>query len=384
MSTVLPPVTGGIMADIINWVRRIIKSPSAQAISNAIIGDYVNRFITYDLAERIQLLELRRQYTFETIPNIFQYQAPYTQDTTNNWPGNPTPPPFNNNPSPPQNQTIIPIYQNFLPPMYADGIQMGYYQSHEQFYKIFPELVLNEFPVQGQGTGIASIYNLNIGKSPVLRGFIDDLGNLLPYVFITAQGQNGGLQYVVDSGYVDTNGLGILVQTDETFQNIIGPNLVGTPPSSGGSGLINYLTGEITNLSFISIIPTTVFIEVQTTPYSAGFPRCCLFYNNIFKLYPVPDRAYKIQIDAYVTPSVFFNTQNSVAFAYMSEFIARGTAQKILSDNGDWEQFDRYEPLFRQQENFVLRRSDRQRAVIRTPTIFSSQTSTNAWIYTQY
>jgi hypothetical protein len=110
----------------------------------------------------------------------------------------------------------------------------------------------------------------------------------------------------------------------------------------------------------------------------------CLFFNNIFSLYPVPSRAYKIQVNAYVTPAVFFDSTGSVPFAYMSEYIARGAARKILADSGDMEQLNQMEAFFREQENLVLRRSDRQRAVERTPTIFSAQTGNNGWLFTQY
>jgi hypothetical protein len=350
-------------------------------ISDSVIADYVNRFYTYDLPERIQLLELKRQYTFETIPNIFEYQAPFTTLTTPSFPANPTPPPFITNPSPSQSQTVVPIYNLFTAPVYADGIEMGWYQSPDQFYKVFPELVLNEFPLQGNGT--TGPYSINFGRAPILRAFIDDLGNLLPYVYITAVDAAGSQQYIVDSGYVDSSGQGILIQTDATFQNITGSPLLGTPPSSGGAGIVDYINGTAT-FTFSTSVSSGINIESQTSPYSAGFPRICLFFNNIFKLYPVPDRAYKIQCNAYVSPTVFFNTSGSVPFAYMSEYIARGAARKILSDTGDYEQMQFYEPLFREQENLVLRRSDRQRSTQRTPTIFSSQTSSNPFIYTQY
>ena len=379
MSSVLSPVTGGIFSDMINWVRRIIKSPSAQSISNQTISDYINRFVAYDMPERIQLLEFRRQYTFETVPNIFEYQAPYTSASTPNFPFNPSPPPFINIPNTAQNQTLIPLYQNFLQPVYCDGVEIGYYQSNDQFYKVFPELVLNEFPIQGDGT--AGPYTITFGRMPILRAFIDDLGNLLSYVYITATEANGIQQIIVDSGYVDSNGFGLLIQVDSSLQNIVGPNLVGNPPSSGGSGTVDYVNGTAT-FTFSSPVTSGINIQTQTSPYSSGTPRICLFFNNIFKLYPVPSRAFKIQIDAYITPSVFFNTSNAAPFAYMSEYIARGAAQKILSDNGDWEQWQMYEPLFRQQENFVLRRSDRQRMTQRTPTLFASQTGANPYLYT--
>ena len=382
MSTVLPPVGGGIFSDIITWVRRLIKSPSAQSISDVVIGDYINRFVTYDMPERIQLFELKRQYTFETIENVFEYQAPFTTSATGNFPFNNNPPPFLETPPATQNQTVMPIYQMFRTPIYCDGVEMGWYQSNDQFYKVFPEFVNNEFPIQGDGT--TGPFTVSFGRNPILQGFIDDLGSLLPYVFITAFDAAGNRQYIVDSSFKNSSGQGILIQTDSTFQNIIGANLTGGyPPTGGGSGTVDYVNGTAT-FSFASAVPNGSNIETQTSPFSAGFPRICLFFNNIFKLYPVPDRSYKIQVDAHVTPSVFFNTTSAIPFAYMSEYLARGAARKILSDQGDYDQMQFYEPLFREQENLVLRRTSRQNSTQRTPTIFSAQTNTNPFTYAQY
>ncbi len=381
MSTALPQVGGGILSDIINWVRRIIKSSNASSISNQTIADYINRFYVYDMPERIQLLELKRQYTFETIPNIYQYQAPFTTRTTPVFPANANPPPFITNPNPPQNQTVMPVYQNFMPPIYCDGVEIGWLQSVDQFYKIFPEFVNNEQPLLGDAT--PGPVTTVPGQSPILRAFIDDIGNLKPYVYITAFNENGDMMYIVDTPYRDTTGLGILIQTDSTFQNIIGPILTGSPPNDGGSGRVDYETGAVT-FTFNANVADQTPIELQTSPFSPGVPRMCLFFNNIFSLYPVPSRAYKIQVNAYVTPAVFFDSTGSVPFAYMSEYIARGAARKILADSGDMEQLNQMEAFFREQENLVLRRSDRQRAVERTPTIFSAQTGNNGWLYTQY
>lgn len=381
MSTALPQVSGGILSDIIIWIRRLLKSPSTQSISDAIIADYINRFYSYDMPERIQLFELKRQYTFETIPNIFEYMAPFTQATTPIFNVNNNPPPFIENPIPPQAQTVMPIYQMFEQPIYCDGVLMGWYQSNQQFYNVFPEFVNNEVPLLGNGT--TGPFTVNFGRNPVLRGFIDDLGNLQPYVYITTVNTAGQQQYIVDSGYTNTSGQGLLIQTDSTFQNIIGPPLIGSPPTSGGSGTVDYINGTAT-FTFNSVAISGANINVQTSPFSAGFPRICLFFNNVFKLYPVPDRAYKIQCDAYLTPTVFFNTSASIPFAYMSEYLARGAARKILSDMGDYDQFQFYEPLFREQENLVLRRTSRQKSTIRTPTIFSSQTGQNPYVLTQY
>jgi hypothetical protein len=55
----------------------------------------------------------------------------------------------------------------------------------------------------------------------------------------------------------------------------------------------------------------------------------------------------------------------------MCEYIARGAARKILADTGDTEQFMFYEPLFKEQETLVWKRSQRQFTATRTCTIFS-------------
>ena len=75
--TALNPTPGTVYSDIETWVRRIIKAPSSLSITSQTIGDYVNRFYTYDAPARLQLFEMKRQYVFETLANIFQYQFPY-------------------------------------------------------------------------------------------------------------------------------------------------------------------------------------------------------------------------------------------------------------------------------------------------------------------
>ncbi len=354
MSALNTPVPGGVFSDIEQWVRRIIKAPSTQSITSKTIGDYVNRFYVYEAPERLQLFELKRQYTFETVPNIFEYQFPY------------------------QN------YQMLLPPVYVDGVQIGFFQSNDQFYKMYPELVLNEQPIQGDGS--TGPYTLTVAKSPILRAFVDDLGNLLPYVYITYTDINGFTHYMVDSGYVSSTdaNLGILIETDATFQKNIGtPLAINNNTAIGGNGTVNYTTGVCT-FTTVSGVKSGTKINTQSSPYSSGTPRICLFFNNVIKLYPVPDKTYKVQIDTYITPAQFLATNSALQFAYMAEWIARGAARKILSDNADMDQFNFYEPLFREQEALVLRRTNRQNSNMRTPTIFSGVTGQNPYIYTQY
>ncbi len=146
--------------------------------------------------------------------------------------------------------------------------------------------------------------------------------------------------------------------------------------TSGGTAssiqnLVNYLTGQVYQLFFPVPIPAGVDINAQAYFFQTGLPRAILIYNNVITLRSPPDRQYLVEIEAYLSPAAFLNSSDAVPFAYMSEYIARGAARKILADTGDVEQFQFYEPFFREQEMLVWKRSQRQWTSTRTTTIYS-------------
>jgi hypothetical protein len=135
--------------------------------------------------------------------------------------------------------------------------------------------------------------------------------------------------------------------------------------------VINYLTGIATNVFFPSSIPSGANINAQCYYFNTGLPRGILYYNNVITLRVPPSQQWLVELDAYLTPAAFLTTSAAVPFGYMSEYIARGAARKILSDTGDVDQFNFYEPLFREQELLVWKRSQRQWTSTRTQTIYS-------------
>jgi hypothetical protein len=139
---------------------------------------------------------------------------------------------------------------------------------------------------------------------------------------------------------------------------------------SSFANYINYFTG-VGNVTFQTPPAAGAAISAQAFLFQCGLPRGVLFNNNTLTFRSPPDRQYLVEIDAYLTPAGFLSTTAAIPFAYMSEYIARGAARKILSDTGDWEQFDRYEPLFLEQEILVWKRSQRQFTSERTQTIYS-------------
>jgi hypothetical protein len=190
-------------------------------------------------------------------------------------------------------------------------------------------------------------------------------------VYFTATDVDGNNIVVSDSGIflggnTSSDLYGVLIAPGQPPYG----NAVLTGGYSTTSNTVNYATG-VANITFPSNIPAGNPINVQCNFYQQGLPRAVLFYDNVLQLRNPPDTQYQISLDAYLSPAAFLTTSDAVQFAYMSEYIARGAARKILADTGDIEQFQFYEPFFIEQETLVWKRSQRQFTSTRTQTIFS-------------
>ena len=370
-----------------------MKTPSNSLLSDNLIIDYINRFLLMDVSARIQIFDLKTKYQFQTTPGWDRYNMPLYDIQTE-----------------PGNQTIasFPVYQGFTGPAYINGIQVAFQTQKQVFYNAYPNVVQN-MQVVAQGDGTAGPYTLNFPIGPnqssplnpplngLIRGHVDITGiigtgaNVDPptanttatfqtlltkipttsvdsAVFITATAADGTNIIVQDSGVFLTGNMnyGLLMEPGNApFGNTV---------LSGGysttANTVNYLQGTAT-VTFNQAVPVGSNINVQCFFFQSGLPRGILFYNNVLTFRTPPALQYLVELDAFLTPAAFLNTSSAIPFGYMAEYIARGAARKLLSDTGDWEQFDRYEPLFREQENLVHIRSQRQWTSTRTETIYS-------------
>jgi hypothetical protein len=366
-----------LISDIVTYVRRIIKSGSNQSISDSLIVDYINRFCIMDLSARIELFDYQTRYIFQTVPNVDQYNIPYyTLQTTDTDLGSTEIYPY-------------PMYQQFQSPCYVNGMQVPFTILRQSYYGAYPNWVQwNNNQYFGDG-GVT--YTFTLPYKQMLRAHIDVIGefkalnnpspantvnysipfsSINPGITISALDATNTPVTVYDSGQFLTSNrnLGLLrgdiLQQWSTTQNSV-----------------NYDTGEI-NVTFSSAIPSQNQINIQSYYYQTGRPTQILFYNNVITLRSPPDTNYLVDLTATLTPAAFLSTSDALAFGYMAEYIARGAARKILSDTGDIEQFNFYEPLFREQESLVHIRSQRQITSTRAPTIFSEfngYTNTLPW-----
>lgn len=407
------------LSDVITYVRRIIKSPSNAVISDNLIVDYINRFWLMDVDARMQLFDLKTKYQFQTVPGVDQYNMPLYSIQSENVGVSPA---YINGVSQSQDIGMYPVYQGFLAPAYINGVQVSFQTQKNAFFNAWPNIVQYN-QVVGTGNGTAGPYTLSfpiIGppSTPpnpplqgLLRGHIDITGiistgvnvdpplvsnaeivaldpfiqdvpvtSVLPSVYFTSIGPDGSSVVISDSGqFLDTNvNYGLLMQP--------GPAPFGNLPLAGGTGpfysttqnTINYFTGVATNVYFPVTIAEGENIIGQCYYFQTGLPRGILYYNNTLTLRSPPDRQYLVEIDAYLSPCAFFSTSAALPFGYMAEYIARGAARKLLSDTGDVEQFMFYEPLFKEQELLVWKRSQRQWTSTRTETLYS-QGAGNGW-----
>jgi hypothetical protein len=385
-----------LLSDIITYVRRIVKSPSNAQLSDNLIIDYINRFWLLDVDARVQLFDFKTKYQFQTTPGIDQYNMPlYSVQTEQGS----------------QSIASFPVYQGFMDPCFVNGIQVPFYSSHANFWNLWPNYIQPLNPV-AIGDGSSSLFTFSLPFFPAIPGHLDisgiiaaqgGLGTIIdpwftsafpltttgninipttsfyPGVYITYQNGDGSNTVITDSGVFLSTGTntqlyGLLMQSGAApFGNVPLSNNVYTTTLN----TVNYQTGIIT-VQFPTVPPAGVQIQCQCYFYEQGIPRAILFNNNCLTIRPPPNISYLIEMDAYLTPAAFLTSSSAFAFGYMTEYIARGAARKLLSDTGDIEQFQFYEPLFREQETLVWKRSQRQFTSSRTGTIFSeSQGQTN-------
>lgn len=415
-----------LLADIITYVRRIIKSPSNASITDNLIIDYINRFYISDVDARMQLFDLKTTYVFQTQPGVDQYNMPmYTVQAQPVNPPNSYVGPIG----------MYPVYQGFLGPARINGIDVAFSTERDSFFTSWWNIA-QQFNIVAKGDGTAGPYDLTFPISPdninypnpinppinsLLRGHIDLLGIMayfnqentyqdpplitttqinaanpkfvqcvpvtssIPQVYITSLDATGKNVVVQDSGlFLEENvNFGLLIEPGKAPNGNLPLTSSVAPNYSPTTNTVDYLRGKA-NVTFPVAIPLGNNINVKCVFYQTGLPRALLYYNNIIYLRNPPDNQYTVELTAYLSPAAFLNSSQSIQFGYMCEYLARGAARKIMSDTGDIEQFQFYEPLFKEQELLVWKRSQRQFTSTRTQTIYSQGHNNGNGNYNNY
>lgn len=311
-----------------NKVRLLTGSPNVNTLTNGQIDEYINTYYLYDMPEQLRLFNLKVEYEFYTQPDVDAYVFPS---------------------NPPDTEDGPPGYLTVGPPSFIAGYQSFWTQSQDQFFRMYPQL---EF-IEELGTGSIAIgagpYNLAFTNIPMLRGYSSPgTTTILSQVLVTGVDATGGNQVARD------NGAGGWI--DEAGDPL--------------TGAIDYVTG-IGEITFSN--PITGVINGQNIPYVAARPQGLLFFNDTFFLRPVPDQTYKVQLDAYRTPTALLADGENPQLNEWWQYLAFGASKKVFEDRLDVDGLAKIMPLLDEQQRLVLRRTIVQLTNERTATIYTEQ-----------
>jgi hypothetical protein len=103
-------------------------------------------------------------------------------------------------------------------------------------------------------------------------------------------------------------------------------------------------------------------------------PQAVLYYQDTFTLRPVPDQPYRVNLEAYITPTVLLDNDVAPDIQQWWQYIAYGAAKKIFEDRMDLDSVQQIMPEYKKQEQLVIRKTIVQYTNERTATVYTEQT----------
>lgn len=326
-------------------VRRLTRSLSPAQITDAQIDEYINTFVLYDFPEHLRLANLRETFSFYTTPYVDTY------DTNDSQPNSPLYD-FKNR------------YITVHPPVFIAGYQSWFCESRTSFFGVYPQInSIAQTSATGDGNvGQAITFTINTQQANT-AGVSITTCLLRNNVVITTVDANQNALTLIDEPQPNTAILG----------NLKEPNYPAT------LGTINYLTGvvNIPNGFNRNGNPAAALagapIYSETVLVSPSLPQAVLFYDGKFVVRPVPDKAYKINMEVYVQPTAFLSNTQNPKLSEWWQFIAYGSSIKIFQDRQDYESVKAVMPEFTNQMDLIQRRTIVQQTSQRSPTIYTEQ-----------
>jgi len=307
-------------------VRRLTRSPSSSQLTDAQIDDYVNTFVLYDFPE----FTVDNKLVFFLMPNVDQYG-------TNEENGDDPLYNFKN------------VYLSVSKPVYVAGEEIAFSQSREPFFRQYPQTELLESV--GTGDNVTTAFAGTLSTVPVLARTVS---------FSSIDDDGSGI-VISDVPIVD-GVTGIITTTGDLTE----------PDSDVSVGVINYLTG-VYAFTFPVAPGTGEDVVAQTYRYAAAKPRAVLFEDRVFTFRPVPDKTYRVEIDAFKRPTELLDGTDEPDIAQWWQYISYGASKKVFEDRMDVESVQAISPEFFRQRSLVLQRLVVQQSSERTATIYTER-----------
>jgi hypothetical protein len=280
---------------------------------------------TRQLSGRLSVSELSNQQVDDEINWYFQFEFPAEVKLNRNY----TLHEFNTSAGI-QDYAFPANFTNFVPAATIDRRELLFFQNPDKFYKDNPENVSRFSTWTGDGATVA-FSNTYANNVPILAGsvIVDDT------VEVFTDTDNG-------------DGTGTLTG-DKT-----------------GTGSINYTTGVL-SVTFNTAPVNNQVIQASFIQYRAGFPVSVLMFDNQFRFFPIPDKAYRVRMKAwqlaYVKP---VTGANKTTFTLATDkplqeewgpAIAFGASRRIASNFGEMDRYSELTALYKEQINYILTRT---------------------------
>lgn len=283
--------------DIRMKVRKLTGRLSSDQMSDNELNNFINNYIHYTFAAEFKLDTNLVPYKFLTVKGQEYYPLPEN-------------------------------FTNFVPPVYINGLDFPYYTN----------------PGWSTGFGLnyyltPSLYYQSIGQYYNRKVLAVGDG-------VTINFNQGAQNYPILSGST------IVTDNIETFTDDGTGILTG---SLGGNGTVDYEDGSI-SVSFTTAPPLNTQIWLSYLTYQSGQPQIILNYNGNFRLYPVPDNVYQIELAGYQMPDVLVNADDTPKLQEWGPVIAYGAARDIFADYGELDRYAEMTALYKEQVKYVNRR----------------------------
>ena len=307
-------------------IRRLTRNPSSSQLTDDQIDEYVNTFVLYDFPNEIRIDALKGNLVFYTAPNVDTYK----NNTTD-----PDDPLYN----------FLNKYYRIQTPAYVGGYRAYLTESEEEFYYQYPRTKTEDTIATGDGVSIfftGSLVQTNVLKNSLIFSSVDSSGNTI-------------------EAYDD--GQGNIIGDVPIFPPI-GPVL--------GTNTINYETGEY-NIEFNNTPASGQAIYARYHSYKPSRPHSILLFDEEFIFRPVPDKTYRVQIQAFKRPSELLEGTSMPELAQWWQYIAYGAAIKVFQDRSNVEGVQELMPEYKRQELLVLRKTITQLSDERAATLYTQQ-----------
>jgi hypothetical protein len=339
----MPDNTLSTLLQIKTKIRRLTRSLSVSQLSEADLEQYINQFLLYDFPEHLRHQNFHTVLTFYTEPFVDTY------DTNTTDPSNPL-------------YNFKNKYITVNPPAYVSGYQALWVQSENQLYGIYPKI-----------SSIASIGTSGDGATVTFTGGINQSGGTGSYTSLVLPGS-----VLFES--IDINGLGISLIDYPHYSGLAPSNIIGAlaPVGWTGSlvgfpfGQINYITGVFT-LTFLTAPAQNATINSQCVITQPSIPQTIMFFDGAFKLRPVPDQVYRVDVEAFVRPTELLSNTDQPLLSEMWEYIAYGAAKKVFEDRMDTDSIQQILPEYHKRELLLNRRTVVQQTNQRASSIYTEQ-----------